>query len=386
MAPDYVEVTIHDIAYGGDGVARLDTGMVVFVPFAAAGDRLRVRLQAVKKRFARGVIDEVLTPGPGRVEPACPYFGRCGGCRYQHVADDQEVPLKAGQLHDLLQRLGKFAEPPAVETPAAECGPRWNYRNKVTMHPADGAPGFVAVDQQHVVPVSACPIARPEINEYLADAGPCEDDLTVRVDARGTCRRVTAASTATLTEELLGSPLQVPANAFYQVNPPVLDAACRWLQQALEPLAVNGLIDAYGGVGVFALALAKQCCMAVGIESHTAAVACARENAAAWGVDHAEFVAGAVEDELPRCLESAAEAAPCCLLLDPPRSGCSKKVLAALCHHTPDCLVYVSCAPDRLARDLQRITAETPLRLQRLAVFDMFPQTAHFETVAILTT
>ncbi len=380
---DIVELEIHDIAYGGDGVGRLPDGMTVFVPFAALGDHLKVKLYQVKKRFARGGIQEILAPSPHRIKPRCPLFQRCGGCQYQHLRPAAERDIKVRQLAALLQRVGGLQDIPDIETPIHET-PVWNYRNKVSLHPGKNGPGFLALDNKTVVNVKDCPIARPGLNQRLSSYRDARREFTLREDARGLVCEAVRGSEAWLTEELLGHEVKVPLTGFYQVNPPVLDAICSWLKEVLASFEINGFLDAYCGVGVFSLALAEFYRTGIGIEAHPDCITYANANAEAWGNDHVDFFQGPVENHLGRCLRHAKEVAPTCVLLDPPRAGCSPKVINQVCHHVPDTLVYLACDPAMLARDLKKLTGTTPLTLTRLAVFNMFPQTAHFESIAIL--
>ena len=438
-----VEVEIRDVAYGGDGVGRLADGRAVFVPFSAAGDRLLVRLATRHRRFARGTIAEILQPGPNRAEPRCPYYGDCGGCCYQHLAAAEQVRLKAAQLLGLLERIGGVRPLPPLDEvrPAPEV---YDYRNKISLKPVpSGAPGsafgYTRREDRSSLPIESCPIARPELNAKLAalrasgeaarwpSRGPETDKLVLRRSASGEVLAFRIPPETLLTEKVLDRRLRVPAGGFFQVNPPVLDRLAAWLRDAYRGLAVETLVDGYCGCGVFALCLAEFTAgEVIGIESDPASVRCAEENVreggpyrrsagrsrmgeggpsrrspersrmgeggpyrrsperSRRGEGGCRFIAGAVEDHLEPALKSAPDLNRTAVLLDPPRTGCSAETLEALLRLAPRTIILLSCNPATLARDLARLRIGQSFDLRRLALFDMFPQTAHFEAAAIL--
>jgi tRNA/tmRNA/rRNA uracil-C5-methylase (TrmA/RlmC/RlmD family) len=400
---NFVEIEIRDVAYGGDGVGRLDDGRVVFVPFSAVGDRLLARLATQHRRFARGTIEKLLEPGASRVEPRCPYYGECGGCCGQHLAADEQVRLKVGQLRGVLARIGGVRQLPPVDEarPAPEV---YDYRNKIALRPAMSGVrlsgwGYTRRDKVSVLPIESCPIARPELNARLAELRasgeaatwpsrqkPESDKLVLRRSSAGEVLAFRVPPDTLLTEKVLDLSLRVPAGGFFQVNPPVLDRLAGWLREAYRGLSVETLVDGYCGCGVFALCLARFTGgKTVGIESDRASIRCAEENARAAGLAQCRFVAGAVEDHLESALKSAPDLNRAAVLLDPPRAGCSAEALEAIARRAPGTIILLSCNPATLARDLARLRVGQSYDLGRLALFDMFPQTAYFEAAAILT-
>lgn len=389
------EIEIIDVGYGGDGVARLPDGMTVFVPFAAVGDRLRVRIVNRKQRFARAEIDAVLTPGPARVTPPCPYYGRCGGCRYQHIAHAEQVRLKAAQLTALLTRVGKLTGLPAVEGCAPS--PRaYGYRNKMTLRPVGpGGWGYVDMDNETPVAIRACMIAHDDLNRRFGEltasgeinrlpSESADAPVVLRRSSTGQVLAFRRATPETLTEVVLGQGFMVASAGFFQVNPFVLDPMVAWMRGVIGDAAQDVLLDAYCGCGVFAAMLGSRATEVVGIENEAAAVRNAGANARAARIPRARFILGEVEKRLHHELDRIPPTARSCIVLDPPRAGCHPRVIESLRRAPPAQLIYVSCNPGALARDLSRLTTGTPLRLKRLALFDMFPQTEHFETVAVL--
>ena len=428
-----MHLTITDLALGGDGVGRLPDGCAVFVPFTIPGEEVEVEIVSAHKRFARGRLVEVVKPSPDRVTPRCPLFGRCGGCQYQHMTYGAQLAAKTRQLRETLARLGGFRDN-LPEIAVVRSPQEFGYRNKLRLERVSDAFsksgfGFYSTDNETVLLVESCPIAMESLNQLLAavnrqDGGvavsvsvresPCPS-VKVRADNRSpatSCENRKSASENTLTlrqpavgeavafsgrpapdapplvEQVLGSDVLVAQGGFWQVNPGVAAELVRLVAAWAAEAPAEHLVDAYGGVGVFGLAAGHCCRRQTIIEMDAGAVRLARANFAAWGLAAAEFIAQPTERALPRLLAAAEKAnfsAPD-VILDPPRGGCDAAVLDALVRQPPRRLLYVSCNPATLARDLRTLTQDNgPFRLERLALLDMFPQTAHFETMAVLS-
>jgi 23S rRNA (uracil1939-C5)-methyltransferase len=394
-------VTITDLAYGGEGVGHLDDGRAVFVPFSACGDQLRVRLTHDRSHYAKAEIDTILEPGTGRTEPVCPYYGHCGGCCYQHLTVAAEEEAKLKQLGDLLRRIGGLEAVPAV-APVVRSASPFGYRNKLCLQPVDTGErplsyGFAACRGSEPVPIKHCPLGDPRLNDLLDRVGRTKwgrensrrqrpRPLTVRVDGAG--RTVfffgRAPSGLQWLEESLpdGRAWRLPVGSFAQVNREVAGHLLRWVLEQVERQPLETFVDVYCGAGMFALAAAATGARVFGMDNDEAAILAARHNAEQLGCGDALFVAGDAQELLSGPLDAAA-AAQTRVLLDPPREGCQPGVLRILQRFRPTEVIYVSCNPATLARDLKRLSAS--YRLESLAYFDMFPRTSHFEAVARLS-
>lgn len=340
-----VEVQIHDVAFGGKGVARAD-GKVLFVPFTIEGERVSAKMTREKKQFGEAELIEVLEPSPHRAIPPCPYYGRCGGCSYQHINYEHQLVVKQRQVQQALRRIGRIEEP-AIRAivPSARS---YEYRNRITVHAAEGVVGYFRRDAHRLIDVERCPIARPEVNEALRELRsrrPRDGHFTLRAHAG--------------------------PRIFAQTNDDVAEALAD-LVASFVPSGQELLIDAYCGAGFFAKRLIGRFERTIGIEWDRFAVTAAQENAAA----NETYISGEVEAELPRQLAACNRDATC-LIVDPPATGLPSAVRLALLDHPPRTLVYVSCNPATLARDL----GELQQRLAILSVtpLDMFPQTAEIE-------
>jgi 23S rRNA (uracil1939-C5)-methyltransferase len=440
-----LSLTIDDLAFGGEGVGRVN-GYVVFVRGGLPGDRLRVRLQESRARYGRAVIESVEEPSPDRVVAPCPYFGRCGGCRLQHLAYPAQLAFKEKQVRDCLERLGglgAFELRPILAAPDT-----YGYRNKMefTVMRGGDAPvvGLHEADRYDVVlDIERCLLQSDTMNELLAEVRDRVRALSVydqdteqgllrfvtlregrRTDQRmvnivaaapdveslgpvaeAVKRRVPStasvvlnvnakkASVAVGSEEhlLLGREhiteriddvvFQVSANSFFQTN--TLQAARLFavIAEACELTGGETVMDLYSGTGAISLLLARRCRRVYGVEVSPAAVADAVRNARANGIDNCTFLSGEVRHVLPRLLDEGVHADV--VVADPPRAGFHPKALAALRALKPERLVYVSCNPSTLARDVGDL-ARDGYRLEWVRPVDMFPQTPHIEAVARL--
>ena len=391
-----IELDITDLAYGGDGVGRTD-GRACFVPFALPGERVRAHLTQEAKRYARADAVEVRTPSPERIQAHCPHFRACGGCRYQHLDYAAQVRWKQKQVAEILARIGGFRTPPLK--PMIPSPLPYGYRNKITLH-GPGQPAFLALNDRRNIPIAQCPLATDSINAVLrtqlkrtlAEGNRLVgENLVIRSNQAGEARwftecdgRRTASDgkSGTLTEKVLDQSYDYPLNSFFQVNPEILDRILTTAGIRFETFGCSTLVDAYCGVGVFVLALTRSNQRGIGIEVDDAAVAAAMVNAARQKAHHVTFLRGQAE----KCLERVLRDSPAeytCLVLDPPRAGCSASVLHAVTRHRPRHIMYLSCVPPILARDLKQL-AQSGYRLVRVQPFDMFPQTAHIECLAEL--
>jgi len=377
-----VELDITTIAFGGDGVGRLEN-FVVFVPFVLAGERVEAEIVEVKRRYATADLVRVITPSPRRVEPACPYFMRCAGCQYQHAEYALQLELKRSQIRDVFQRIGGVSEPP-IEPVVASPRP-YAYRNKIVVH-GPGKPGFWTMRGRSIIAIDRCPIARDEINARLAEISHDSLEnvhLTLRANSAGKVWTfIEPPAGEQIEETILGKTLSAPLGSFFQVNEDVISLALEHVRRAFTAAGCATLVDAYCGVGLFALLLADLANHCYGMEIDARAIAAANANAARLGLGNCDFYAGKTERLLFYTLRQC-DLDQTCLVLDPPRSGCGRAVLKTLREQKPRKLLYVSCAPPMLARDVKELI-KAGYTLEKVTPFDMFPQTAHCEAVAEL--
>lgn len=339
------------MAFGGDGVGRLPDGMVCFVPGVIPGEVVEVRIAQRKKTFARGIAERWLEASPHRVKPVCAVYGQCGGCQYQHIRYAMQLEIKRDQVAEALVRLGGFQDPVVEPTMASPL--EYGYRNRVALHTRRGKTGFYFRESREIVEVANCPIACEAVNSKiiaLLSEDPDNGEHTLResVEFRG----------------------------FRQVN----DAVAGLLVGLVGRLLESGgrlLVDAYCGAGFFAQAVGDRFQDVIGIEWSADAVRYARAHAAANTI----YLQGEITLHLVAALE-AAPAHETTVLLDPPAEGLGRQVIDTLLARRPSRILYVSCDPATLARDLKLLAGA--YRMAGVHPLDMFPQTAQIECVALL--
>jgi len=353
---EMIEVAIEKVIFGGDGLARFSRGFVVFVPFAAEGDRVRVRITERKAHHARGEIVEMLQPGPARENPPCPYYGKCGGCQYQHLAYAEEWRLKEAQVREAFARVGKLPDAPIL--PIIVGRSPYGYRNRITVHAESGRVGFRGVDGRSLVDIRECLLARPEVNVQLA-----------RVRGKGNHPDDGHYSLRDKT---------VPPSGFFQANHDLRETLRSLIVRAL-PERGGTLLEGYCGGGFFTEMAAGRFERVLAVDNDPRTLRDARRLSLA----NVEWREGDVAFVLPEELRALSEAAgkETSVLVDPPREGLPVRLAEALCLDPVAHLVYVSCDPATLARDAGML-AKT-YRLVSVQPIDLFPRTAQIECVSV---
>ena len=367
---DSITLKIHDIAFGGEGVGRVDD-FVVFVPWVIVGETVLAEITEVKKQFARAKLVRVVESSPERVIPECRYFTHCGGCQYQHLAYPAQLRIKQKQIADLFERVGKIS--PALVGPVLPCPSPYGYRSRIMIRTQWNGPakklvvGFVGVDNHFVVDIEECKIAEPALNEQIQSVRanpPPHGGLKVvlRVQPEG---------------------WEVPNHSFFQNNFFLLPQLVETVRGFLQASGARHLIDLYCGVGFFGIEAGNAVDSFTGVEYDEPAINAARKNAEDRKLANGKFIAAKAETALPELLQ-AHPAAQTAVLLDPPRKGCWPQLLELLRQARPAQLIYVSCHPATMARDLNILCQDGVFKVVRVQPLDMFPQTQHVECVADL--
>jgi len=368
---DRITLTIHDIAFGGEGVGRLEQ-MVVFVPFVITGETVEAEITEVKKNFARAKLVRVVTASAEhRVQPACRYFGACGGCQYQHMDYAQQLRVKHKQISDLFERVGRIS--PDRVLPVLPCPEPYGYRNRIMIRSQWNGPakkleiGFIRTDNKFVEDIDECKIAEPALNEQIKE-------VRANPPPKGGIKVVLRVQPDNW---------EVPRDSFFQNNFFLLPKLVGTVRDFLQAGGARHLIDLYCGVGFFGIETADLVTSFVGVEYDQLAIAAARKNLEDRQISNGEFLAAKVEDVLPDLLQKFS-AANTAVILDPPRKGCWPATLELLRATRPAQVIYVSCHPATMARDLNILCADGVFDLAQVQPLDMFPQTQHVECVADL--
>ena len=425
-----LDVTVDGLSHEGRGIAHVD-GKTTFVHGALPGEQVRMRYTRCHRRFDEGRVEAVLEPAPERIEPRCPNFGICGGCSLQHMPPERQIRFKQDVLMEQFQQFGGV-QPTEILTPLT--GPIWGYRRKARLAvkdvPAKGRVlvGFREKHSPYVADMTECHVLDPRVAERLSDLSAlvaqlsCRDRLpqievaigdgTVALVFRN-LRPFTEADYETLTAFAQSHDFAVyeqPGNEdtvaavwppeprlayrpapgepeivfqptdFTQVNADINAAMVGRALEYLDPQAGDRILDLFCGLGNFSLPLARRADAVVGVEGDERLVQRARDNAKANGLDNATFHAADLsrEEEQPAWLAGGFDK----ILLDPPRSGAAEVIprVAGLGART---IVYISCNPATLARDAGTLVHEHGYRLDAAGVMDMFPHTAHVESLAV---
>jgi 23S rRNA (uracil1939-C5)-methyltransferase len=432
---DELEISIRSLGSSGEGVGAYD-GVVGFVEGALPGETVRVRVTTAKKNYFKADLLKVLDPSPDRVTPICPVFGRCGGCQLMHLSYDKQLQVKTSQVEDALQRIGGFAD-----LKISPCTPSPNplyYRNKIQLPVAYSQEGLIiglyARGSHDIIPVEKCYIhcatgekvfdsaqkilremAKPsrgelrhllirtaihenavllvlvttgiekgwlqEVAEKIMSSNPEVKGVVENVNRRtdnvilGTEYKL-ISGVATIEETLCGLRFRLSPHAFFQVNTPQVENLYRAAIGMCDLAGNETVVDAYCGVGTMALLAASSARAVVGIEYVADAIRDARYNAELNNIKNAQFEVGAAEDLLKTIPKMDV------VLLNPPRKGCDEKLLETVLKKLPRIVVYVSCNPATLARDLKTLSSK--YQVEEVKPFDMFPQTSHVETVVKL--
>ena len=396
-----------------DGESRATT---LAVPAGLPGERVTIAVEAAavppKKRkrhwkpFPRRVtITEIHQISPLRIEARCPVFGVCGGCQLQHLQYSAQLEWKREVVRDFLREIGQFEQPPLLDT--VPCDDPWHYRNQMRFSVnREGQPGLTARGTHRVLPLTHCPIAHESINTAL---GIFSRQVNQRPQLQARCSSATRqiliqpqqpaevvaqlvdvgleVCSETMEEQLRGETFRIRPSSFFQTNTAQAEKMAQMVLAGLfpdNPPAVSTdehpftVVDAYCGVGTFALMLARQAERVIAIEESASSIKDARWNLRE--VENIGILQGKVEDLLPALAEQVDG-----LVIDPPRAGCQRPVLESLARNPVKRIVYVSCDPSTLARDLHILCHEyTAYNLVSVQPLDMFPQTAHIESVACL--
>jgi 23S rRNA (uracil1939-C5)-methyltransferase len=392
--PERFELRIDSLVAGGDGIGRAPDGQVVFVPFTAPGDRVVVDVTRRRPRFLRGVARELIEAGPGRTDPLCPVFGRCGGCTWQHLDYDTQLEAKRTIVADAIERIAGLPVPEGfVVIPSPKI---YGYRGRARVVAERGRVGFRRRHAHAVCPTRRCPVLVPELDDSLAKLAENpprssgEWEIAVGTDGAASCAALPVRdSSAGIRVVVAGERLHVSAGSFVQANPMLREALLGVVTDAAG--SGENLLELHAGVGFFTLPLARRFLRVIAVEANPLAVADLEENVGASGLDNVEIAAEPAERVLEdwRVARRVPEGwrgvtrVPDVVVLDPPRTGLEREGCDALGRLGAARIVYVSCDPATLSRDAG-VLGDRGYRLTALTALDLFPQTPHVEAVAVL--
>ncbi len=382
-----IQLTLQNWGRLGSAMSYLDDRLV-FVFGGIPGEEVIAKVISQKRNYIAAEVVEILNPSPKRIKPPCIYFGNCTGCQLQHIDYQYQIKLKQQTLVDSLQRVGGFIEPHVLETiPSPKI---YEYRNHARFTIGNqGDLGFINRESRKFIPIEHCMIMDNGINEIMNQLhGLCSE--TTQLSIRYGINTGEFLVQPILKNQDLDMPtgqkhykesirkqvFQIASPSFFQVNIQQLDTIVEIIKETLQLSGSEVLVDAYAGVGTFAILLAPYAGKIIAIEDSSAAIEDAKIN----GAKHAniEFLLGKTEEML-----SQLEEKPYAVILDPSRKGCHPDTLKTLQLLKPHKIVYISCDPNTLARDLN-ILCKEEFYLEEVQPIDMFPQTHHIESISTL--
>ena len=445
---DIIPLTITSATAEGSGVGKTADGMAVFVPLSAVGDVLRVKILKTKKTYAYGKIEEILTPAPARLAPDCPYFAQCGGCVWRHISYEEECRVKWQKVADAVSRIGGIDAPVLPLLPSERVTRYRNKAQLPVGQSRDGevVMGFYAFHSHRIIDCADCAL-QPKVfadvmritRTFLAQTG---NDVYDETTGKGRLRHLyirlgeitnelmvcyvvngnglkqedlllqllrdglpnlktviinsnrektnvilgnknrTLYGSGTISDVLCGLTFTISPFSFWQVN---RAQAERFYQQARGYAALTGdevLLDLYCGTGTIGLTMARDCKQLIGAEIVPDAVRDAEQNAAVNSICNARFLCADAQQAAAQLDSEGVR--PDVVILDPPRKGCGEELVHTVAGMQPKRIVYVSCDPATLARDLKTFAA-AGYETKEVTPVDMFPRTAHVETVVLLS-
>lgn len=366
------EIFIEDLTSHGEGVGTSE-GLKIFVEGVLPFETVEAEVFSSKKNYAKAKLTKLLKASPDRVDPICPLFTTCGGCQLMHLSYEGQLAWKQKRVQDALLRIAGIDFPVEPTTPSPD---QLGYRNKIHLHHG----GFHKRGTHELIPIDRCYLHNPIGEQYLSQVKDANEAVIKTSLATGDVLLVIdgKANREYITEKLGDLYFRIGPNDFFQVNP---KQALRLYEKAIACLNIDPsmrILDAYCGVGCLSLFAAQKAKEVLGIESGKNAVKRAKENAKLNGLTNVTFQCGKVEDRIGPLKTFDA------MILNPPREGVDEKVLAAILQKPPKRLVYISCDPATLARDLKIL--QRGYSIKQIIPFDMFPQTVHVETLISLTT
>ena len=396
-----IKIEITGIAFGGNGVGKDKEGMTVFVPFTAPGDMVRVEVVKVKKRFAEAKLVEIITPSEFRCETKTEGYTESSITQYEHIKYEKQLEIKQEQLVNQLTRIGRLDVTQTEMLPIVGSSEIYNYRNKISLHPTPLTEdylgyGFYGHDNKTITPILRCELADEKINALIPKLNrtkwgkknvtrPRPLDCTIRKTSRGETHAYFGKAPEKypwLVEDLNGFEVRVPLGSFFQVNIPVAEKLLLQVAEWVKESGAHAAIDSYCGVGVFGLHLPAEFPV-YAFDIDEAAVTAAQHNTLQAGLVNRRFYAGS-DRKLFKEVISDCDPSNTVLIMDPPRVGCEANALKLISKTKFKAIIMVSCNPSTFARDLNTLTESGLYKITKTQAYDMFPQTSHFEAVAML--
>ena len=403
---EIITLTIDDVAYGGKGVGRVN-GIVHFVSGVIKGEKVQVTKTKEKNDIIFCKLHKILEASPLRIKPVCPYAIQveesklrthltCPGCAYQHIEYKEEVQIKNSQFKEALKRLGDFKNPNIL--PPIPAPKDLNYRNKITMNTeieaGEVALGYYMENQVSILDIPECALAHKEINDLIIKKKSEKSfyhtlkNSKITVSFRHTenngasfWRNEPNSKDSWLKEKTVLGDFSVPKGSFFQINPQCGDILISKVEEIIKEKKPKSIIDLFCGIGIFGIIAGLSGAKVIGIDIDKKAIEVAKYNAKVRGLDNCKFIAGDAAKVISRIFNDIPED-DSILIIDPPRTGLTRLAKSIITQYNFKTIIYISCATDTFCRDAKEI-CYTGYNLHSSQILDMFPRTAHFESINI---
>lgn len=363
------KVTITDLDHQGRGISRINN-KIVFIPNTIPKEVVEINITKDKKKFMEGKMVSILEKSKDRVENLCPYYPKCGGCQLLHMPYSMQLEYKQKKMQNILNRygLGNIPLNPIVKSPKI-----FHYRNKATFQNENHTLGYFEEESYHFIPIDNCLLLDKKINENIKNLPTNQGKLIVRSNQK----EITFEEQKKVMHNIVDYKFLVSLPSFFQINDSVTPLLYEKVKEYLNPTKEDVILDLYCGTGTIGIFVSRECSKVIGIEKCKEAILDAKENAKINHVTNIEFICGDAGIETKKLKEK-----PTSIIVDPPRSGLNKETIDIILKLEPTKIVYVSCDPMTLVRDLNILKEK--YEIKEITPFDMFPNTYHVENVATL--
>ena len=379
-----MNIEIFDLAFGGQGVGRLDNGRIVFVPFTIPGETVQISELKTKSNYSVAKLCKVIKPSPHRIEPICEYYTNCGGCQYMHIDYKYEVSYKKKQLLDVLKRIGKIdQEKNFFELDVVASPKDLYYRNSITLQKLQNRLGFFSCDNKEIVDIKQCAIAQQNINDFIQELlGLPLEKIPIKTDGNII---VYPGKENPLKLNVGGYDFLFDHRTFFQINTDMLQQIIQKMDSGISKS--DCLFDLYCGVGLYSICFKEGFKKIIGVDANFHSVCFANKNKElnpGINNDNMHFFQSNVASVF-KDIYKLHKQDKNVIIVNPPRVGLDRKLKSMLVKQKDvSQLIYIACDPAILARDLCYLMKEGNFAVEKICLFDMFPRTKYFETVVFL--
>lgn len=362
-----MEVTINSLNHEGKGIARIDN-KIVFIPNALPGEKIKIKIIKSHKNFDEGLIEKYIETSPDRQTPICPYYGECGGCDIMHMNYTKQVEFKIEKVKNILKKFSNIDIEPIVIKSDKEL----RYRNKITLHYKNNKLGYMKAKTNEIIEINSCPLVMDYINKEINKLTNSKTDIIIRENTNG--QIISSIENNKMIENINEYKFQIDTKSFFQVNNYICSKIFEIVEQNIEPNTT--CLDLYSGVGTLSIVASKNAKFVYSIEINEHSHKNALENLKLNKIKNIKFILGDVSKEIKKIKEKIN-----IIITDPPRKGMDKSTIDIIKELSPDKLIYISCNPMTLARDINLLNN---YELTKIYTLDMFPNTHHVECACIL--